>query len=181
MKNTLANNPGTSLGGATNDGGMFGADGIKKEIKTEPEDVKPDVSGIKKEMMDTSTPADATVKTETPDVKPDIKKEPEAKESTSSAPPQKPLGANKVKFTKEQLKEALEPPLMKMHAQVRQLSLFLARQNLFVNKDSLSEGARIMFCTCFRRSQKRQPFDFRSILRPSRSQTTSRSSRSRWT
>ena len=100
---------------------MFGADGIKKEIKTEPEDVKPEVSGIKKEMMDTSTPANATVKTETPDVKPDIKKEPEAKESTSSAPPQKPLGANKVKFTKEQLKEALEPPLMKMHAQVRQL------------------------------------------------------------
>ena len=120
LKSTMINNPSTSLGGASNDGGMFGADGIKKEIKSEPEDVKPDVNAIKKEMMSTSTPADAAVKSETPDVKPDIKKEPgDAKESTSSAPPQKPLGANKVKFTKEQLKEALEPPLMKMHAQVR--------------------------------------------------------------
>lgn len=133
LKSTMINNPSTSLGGASNDGGMFGADGIKKEIKTEPEDVKPDVNAIKKEMMDTSAPADAAVKSETPDVKPDIKKEPEAKESTSSAPPQKPLGANKVKFTKEQLKEALEPPLMKMHAQVNYLFIstsFLRKSNI---------------------------------------------------
>ena len=30
-------------------------------------------------------------------------------------PPQPPMGANKVRFTKEELKEALEPPLLKMY------------------------------------------------------------------
>ena len=124
--------PSEDLRGIVNPSNM-GVGDSKEGIKTEPEDIKPDIDKIKEEPMDTNQsaikqePGDVkpTIKSEAPDVKPDIKKE-DQKPSTSSgesAPPQKPLGANKVKFTKEQLKEALEPPLMKMHAQVRQLSL----------------------------------------------------------
>lgn len=34
---------------------------------------------------------------------------------TPTSTPQPPMGANKVRFTKEELKEALEPPLLKMY------------------------------------------------------------------
>ena len=34
---------------------------------------------------------------------------------TPASTPQPPMGANKVRFTKEELKEALEPPLLKMY------------------------------------------------------------------
>ena len=93
---------------------------IKKEIKTEPVDIKP---VIKTENMETED-----IKPKIENIKTEIKKEPESSSTTPSAPatPQQrpPLGANKVKFTKEELKEALEPPLMKMHAQEPEAQAF---------------------------------------------------------
>merc|ERR1719376_982188 len=145
-------NANAAAGGGAASGGM--ADGIKKEIKSEPEDVKPDVKPdikqeIKQESMDTTDNAgqqQPPIKTEA-DIKTEVKKEIKEEPGSSSAstpkppasatptptpsgsatpkpPPQKPLGANKVKFTKEQLKEALEPPLMKMHAQEPEAQAF---------------------------------------------------------
>ncbi|QQP38249.1 CREB binding protein, partial [Caligus rogercresseyi] len=86
------------------------------EIKTEPlvssssETIKTEPMEVKKEIkteMDTSAPTEAVIKKE----EPPLKKE----EPPSPAPPPKPAG--KAVFSAEELKAALEPPLMKMYNQ----------------------------------------------------------------
>ncbi len=94
-----------------------GSGGIKFEIKQEA-DIKKEVSDGGTPAMDTSGPGGGGGGIK-PEIKKEIKTEPGKEDTKTAVVPKKlePKGANKVSFTAEELKKALEPPLTKMWKQ----------------------------------------------------------------
>jgi hypothetical protein len=94
-------------------------DGIKREVKEEPMDFfseEPSSFGIKKEEMKTED----TIKKEpgipAREIETEASSGPSTSKSEPSAASKLPIGANKVKFAPEELRKALEPPLVLIFA-----------------------------------------------------------------
>jgi hypothetical protein len=77
---------------------------IKKEPKIEPGTIKQEIDVKPITSTNSAGTVISTPTTSTPPI-----------HTPAQTPPQPPMGANKVRFTKEELKEALEPPLLKMY------------------------------------------------------------------
>jgi hypothetical protein len=98
---------------------------IKREIKEEPMDSfseagpSSDLMPVKKEEIKN----EPDIKKESDGATPGPSSETAASSSEPSAASKLPIGANKVTFAPEELKKALEPPLMKLYNQVTILAI----------------------------------------------------------
>lgn len=90
-------------------------DGLKREVKDEPMDFFSDDSSsfmVKKEEMKTVDAIKMEPGTSSREPDSDASSGPSTSKSEPSAASKLPMGANKVKFAPEELKKALEPPLV---------------------------------------------------------------------
>lgn len=102
-------------------GAMIKEENLKQEIKME-EDVKPPTVVMSSSLSSSTCSLSSSINTTAVSTTAGTTLPPPSTtvvSTGSSGPPvkQEPLGANKVKFTKEELKEALLPPLDKLYAQ----------------------------------------------------------------
>jgi len=93
-------------------------DGIKREVKEEPMDFFGDESSssfiVKKEEMKTEDAIKMEPGTPSRDIDMEATSGPSTSKPEPSAASKLPIGANKIKFSPEELRKALEPPLVRV-------------------------------------------------------------------